>query len=91
MVKRYCKEKDDAKVFTFGIGNDCDRQLVKEVAEAGGGSYNFATDADLSVLKSKVIDALSQASEPALIGCYFDFGIGSGLGVVDDQSLMNPT
>lgn len=58
--------------------------MVKDVAAAGGGSYNFASDDDLSVLKSKVIDALAQASEPALTGCYFDFGIGAGNGNVDE-------
>jgi hypothetical protein len=45
------------------------------MAEAGGGNYNFASDSNLSVLKSKVIDALSKASEPALSGCTFNFGV----------------
>ena len=62
-------------MFTFGVGNDCDKSLVKEIAEAGHGSYNFAADANLNVLKTKVIDALAKAQDPALNNCTFDFGI----------------
>jgi len=68
---------DNQRVFSFGIGDDCDKALIKDMAEAGGGSYSFAEDSNLSVLKSKVIDALSKASEPALSRCTFDFGIQS--------------
>ena len=76
LVKQYCSQSnDDCRVFTFGVGNDCDKSLVKEIAEAGHGSYNFAADANLNVLKTKVIDALAKAQDPALNNCTFDFGI----------------
>lgn len=47
------------RVFTFGIGRDCDIQLVKESAEVGRGmNYLIEDGKDLDHLKTKIIDAL---------------------------------
>ena len=55
------------RVFTFGIGRDCDKKLVKESAEVGRGINYFVEDTrDMELLKTKVIDALQKAIEPAL-------------------------
>ena len=47
-IERYCEkmcaENDDTKVFTFGIGNRCNEDLVKRVAQAGRGSFNIVAD-----------------------------------------------
>lgn len=77
LVRNHCNQKhnDNYRVFTFGVGDDCDKSLVKEIAYAGHGSYNFAADTNLKILKIKVIDALSKAQEPALSNCTFSFGI----------------
>jgi hypothetical protein len=50
--KCQCSVNDNQRVFSFGIGNDCDKTLIKQMAEAGGGSYSFAADSNLSVLKT---------------------------------------
>lgn len=76
-------------MFTFGVGDDCDKQLVKKCAEFGKGSYSFAEDSNLNVLKAKVIDALQKASDPSLADCSFDFGIKSEK--VDPESLIDPS
>lgn len=91
LVKGYCNQKgnDNFRVFTFGVGNDCDKSLVKEIANAGHGSYNFCSDSNLSVLKSKIIDALSKAQEPALSNCTFDFGVTKDTS--EQTSLMDPS
>ena len=73
------------------MGDDCDKSLVKEIALAGHGSYNFAADTNLSVLKTKVIDALSKAQEPALSNCTFDFGIEKKDSSLNEDSLMDPS
>lgn len=88
LVKKYCNEQDNFRVFTFGVGNDCDKSLVKEIAEAGHGSYNFAADTNLNILKTKVIDALAKAQDPALDNCTFDFGIKQS--AISD-SLIDPS
>lgn len=92
LVSNYCNQKDNDnyRVFTFGVGNDCDKSLVKEIAVAGHGSHNFASDTNLSVLKTKVIDALSKAQEPALNNCIFDFGVMKDA-AKEKESLMDPT
>ena len=93
LVGSYCNQKgnDNFRVFTFGVGDDCDKSLVKEIAIAGHGSYNFAADTNLSVLKTKVIDALSKAQEPALSNCTFDFGIEKKGSPLNEVSLMDPS
>ena len=54
------------RVFTFGIGNDCDKKLVKECAEVGRGiNYLVENSSDMGLLKTKIIDALQKAMEPA--------------------------
>jgi len=58
LIKYHCDPNDLQRVFTFGVGNDCDKKLVKNCAEYGKGSYSFAEDSNLNVLKAKVIDAL---------------------------------
>jgi len=69
-----CSENDDTKVFTFGIGNGCDEDLVKRVAEAGRGSYSIVGDNNPKDLKAKVINALRKASDPALSNCSLNIG-----------------
>ena len=54
------------RVFTFGIGRDCDKKLVKESAGVGRGiDYLIEDSKDMILLKTKVIDALQKAMEPA--------------------------
>jgi hypothetical protein len=54
------------RVFTFGIGSDCDKKLVKESAEVGRGiNYLIEDSKDMILLKTKIIDALQKAMEPA--------------------------
>jgi hypothetical protein len=54
------------RVFTFGIGRDCDKKLVKESAEVGRGiNYLIEDSKDMILLKTKIIDALQKAMEPA--------------------------
>ena len=54
-------------MFTFGIGRDCDKKLVEESAEFGRGiNYLVEDSKDMDLLKTKIIDALQKAMEPAL-------------------------
>jgi hypothetical protein len=61
-----CAKNDDTKVFTFGIGNGCDQDLVQRVAKAGRGSHSIVGDNDPTELKNKVVNALRKAADPAL-------------------------
>lgn len=38
------KNNNKARVHTFGIGSDCDRNLIMQTAIAGRGSFSFAMD-----------------------------------------------
>jgi hypothetical protein len=46
-------------VHSFGLGNGCNKFLIKESASAGRGSYYFANEDEN--LKSKVIAALGKS------------------------------
>ena len=64
-----CATHDDVKVFTFGIGDGCDADLVKRAAKAGRGSDSIVKDGNSNDLKVKVINALRKASDPSLQKC----------------------
>ena len=68
-----CKNGDDTKVFTFGIGKGCDEDLVTRSAISGRGSSSVVEDADPEGLKEMVINSLKNASEPALQNCSISF------------------
>ena len=69
------------RVFTFGIGKDCDKKLVKESAEVGRGiNYLIEDSNDMILLKTKIIDALQKAMEPA-----FDNSILTLTGLADNK------
>ena len=74
LIRERCSDSDDVRVFSFGIGDGCDLNLVKNAAKEGRGSHKIVSGDEISTLKAQVIDALQQASEPALTGCTFSFG-----------------
>jgi hypothetical protein len=41
-----CKLRDNIKVFTFGIGSGCDKDLVKRCSEVGNGFHSIVEDGD---------------------------------------------
>jgi len=42
LIKQNCKEGN--KVFSFGIGNDCDKNLIEKSALAGKGFDYYVSD-----------------------------------------------
>ena len=60
----YTKTQHESRVHTFGIGRECDRQLIKETAQAGRGTASFADDN--TELTQNVVNALRKAFEPSL-------------------------
>ena len=69
------------RVFTFGIGRDCDKKLVKDSAVVGRGiNYLIEDSTDMNLLKTKIIDALQKAMEPA-----FDNSILTLTGLSNDK------
>ena len=59
-------------MFSFGLGDDCDKWLVRNVARAGRGTATIVKDND-PTLNGKVIRALSSAMEPSLFQSEFGF------------------
>ena len=76
------------RVHTFGIGGDCDRQLLEDTARAGRGTFSFAPSKSDN-LSAMVISALKKAMVPSLKDCEFIFcGEKVNLGeVFRDQSI----
>lgn len=72
VVRNVKNNSNNTRVFTFGIGSDCSVQLVKELAKAGGGIYNFVSD-DETNLNAKVIRSLKVASKPAFTDIKIDW------------------
>lgn len=64
------ENSDKVRIHSFGVGRDCSKHLVLEVAKAGRGSYSFV-DENSKNLKGLVITALRKAAEPSLKDCQF--------------------
>ena len=64
------KNEDRVKIHTFGVGTDCSRDLIVEVAKLGRGSASFV-DEYSDDLKGLVITALKKACEPSYHDCSF--------------------
>ena len=67
VIELAAKSADLARVFTFGVGSDCDKRLVGDIAKAGRGTASFVFYYE--ELNACVIEALSKASEPSLKEC----------------------
>ena len=66
MVIQAAREyRDQIRVFTFGLGSGCDKNLVTQVATAGRGSHTIVQDGGED-LNAQVIRALSLAMQPSL-------------------------
>lgn len=52
------------RVFTFGIGNEASQELVKGMAKAGEGFFEFVQTGEN--MEAKVMRQLSRAMKPAL-------------------------
>ena len=57
--------RDSIRVFTFGLGSGCDKNLVTKVARAGRGTYTIVKDGGED-LNGQVIRALQNAMQPSL-------------------------
>ena len=54
-IIKYARDHcESTRVHTFGIGDGCDQELIKETAIAGRGSHSFASD-NCSNLSGQVI------------------------------------
>ena len=68
VIEQAGKVKDQARIHTFGVGDNCDKKMVADIAKAGRGSCSILRD-NSSVLNGHVIEALNNAYEPSLKGC----------------------
>jgi uncharacterized protein YegL len=66
------KHADTTRVFTFGIGNDADKNLVRGMAEAGEGKAEFILSGEN--MDEKVLRQLKRALKPALTDIKMDWG-----------------
>ena len=57
--------RDTTRVFTFGLGSGCDKNLVTQVARAGRGTYTIVSDGG-DDLNGQVIRSLQNAMQPSL-------------------------
>lgn len=53
----------EIRFYTLGIGSNCNKYLIKRIAEVGNGKYHFAESEDID---SKVIDLLEDSLSPYL-------------------------
>jgi hypothetical protein len=72
-IQKASKKKENTKIHTFGIGNDCDIDMVQRMAKNGRGTCSLIGD-NVPGLDGLVITALARASDQSLQGCKLAFG-----------------
>ena len=69
-VEKAAEESTDSnRVFTFGIGNDCDKNMVHVAAKNGRGKCFLVGDNMTKMLNSSVVRSIECAFEPSLKNC----------------------
>ncbi|XP_056403305.1 von Willebrand factor A domain-containing protein 5A-like isoform X3 [Hyla sarda] len=71
------KNSHNHRCFTFGIGEGASTSLIKGMARAGGGAYDFITGKDR--MQSKVLKALRCALQPSVTEVSLTWNLPTGL------------
>lgn len=66
LIEEKGKSDTKTKVFSFGITDGCDRELVIKSAELGKGTHQIIGSSDMSMIKEAVITSLRRAGAPSL-------------------------
>jgi len=66
------KVSDNTRIHTFGIGGECDKEMVRLVAQVGNGS-DYLID-NVSKLNPSVVKALARASGISIQHCNIKMG-----------------
>merc|ERR1719193_543618 len=72
ILKLTKKHSTDEKVFSLGIGSSADRNLVKGLARAGDGTFEFTVQGEM--IAPKVIKQLKHCLQPNLNNIVIDWG-----------------
>ena len=65
VIQQAQDHSDHCRVFTFGLGSGCDKNLVTQVANKGRGTSTIVRDGGED-LNGQVVRALQNAMEPSL-------------------------
>lgn len=79
----------NTKVFSFGISDSCDTELVKSLAQEGNGCHQLIGDNDMSFIKEAVMQSLKRSSAKSMRGCTFNFGNGQVEGFNNGEITLN--
>jgi hypothetical protein len=85
LIKKHCENNLNTKVFSFGITDGCDKELVVKSAQNGNGAHQVIGDNEMSIIKEAVMKSLRRAGVPAMQDCSFDFGNGQQQGFRDGE------
>ena len=86
VIRQALMHNDTARVFSFGLGDGCDKHLVKEVAKAGRGTSTIVKDNDPN-LNGLIIRALATAMEPSMKNA--QYGFNDSLYAPEDEIYRN--
>ncbi|XP_078314780.1 von Willebrand factor A domain-containing protein 5A-like isoform X2 [Crassostrea virginica] len=75
------RKQKNTRIFTFGIGDGCSTQLIRDVAKAGNGKATFVKDNDR--LQSKVMSVLRSSMTCGITNVRLDWNMP------EDCSLIN--
>ncbi|XP_069819424.1 von Willebrand factor A domain-containing protein 5A-like isoform X2 [Dendropsophus ebraccatus] len=77
VIREVEKNSHNHRCFTFGIGEGASTSLIKGMARAGGGAYDFITGKDR--MQSKVLKAMRLALQPSVTDISLTWDLPTGL------------
>lgn len=75
------RKQKNTRVFTFGIGDGCSNELIRDVAKAGNGKATFVKDSDR--LQSKVMSVLKASIQCGITDVTLTWYLPTGCTVIN--------
>ncbi|XP_048774197.1 von Willebrand factor A domain-containing protein 5A-like isoform X3 [Ostrea edulis] len=82
------KKQKNTRVFTFGIGDGCSTELIREVAKASKGKATFVKDTDR--LQSKVMSVMKNSVQCGITDATLTWKLPKGCSVINAPEKVPP-
>ncbi|XP_061170036.1 von Willebrand factor A domain-containing protein 5A-like [Saccostrea echinata] len=87
-IIKLVKNQKNTRVFTFGIGDGCSTELIREVAKASNGKATFVKDTDR--LQSKVMSVMKNSVQCGITDVSLTWNIPEGCSVLNAPEEVPP-
>ncbi|XP_061170037.1 von Willebrand factor A domain-containing protein 5A-like [Saccostrea echinata] len=87
-IIKLVKKQKNTRVFTFGIGDGCSTELIREVAKVSNGKATFLKDSDR--LQSKVMSVMKNSVQCGITDVSLTWNLPKGCSVINAPEEVPP-